>query len=236
MLRPVRRLGRPQIQAPEHSAATTVGMNTRVITVASQAGSNGEQIASLVAQEFGFGCLDHEVVERAARAAAVPSEIIRDAERSRPLPERALAAFANTGGWNAAAWYLGPAPAINPAYSPEGYRRTIDEVLRNLAREGHVVVMGHAGQMSLRDRWDTLRVLTVASERVRILRILDALSVTEAEAREIVHRFDAERKAYFQQTYREHWLSPKLYDLCLNTDHLKPTEAAHLICEAARQR
>lgn len=211
-------------------------MNTRVITFASQVGSNGEQIARLVAQELGFGCLDQEVLERAARSAGVPSKIIRDAERTRSLPERALAAWANTAGWSANAWHLGAAPAINLAYTAEGYRRIIDEVLRNVAREGDAVVIGHDGQMSLRDRWDTVHVLTVASERVRILRLLDALSVTEAEAREIVHRFDAERKAYFQQTYHEHWLSPKLYDLCVNTDHLKPAEASHLICEAARQR
>ncbi len=43
----------------------------------------------------------------------------------------------------------------------------------------------------------------------------------------------AERR---EQTYREHWLSPKLYDVCLNTDHLKPAEASYLVCEAARQR
>lgn len=211
-------------------------MNMRVITVASQFGSNGEQIASLVAEELGFRCLDKEVIERAARSADVSSKVMRNAERIRPLPERALAAFANTPGWNAMAWYLGAAPPLNTAGTPERYRKIIDEVLHHLAREGNAVVVGHDGQISLRDRWDTLRVLTVASDRVRILRMQDALSVPEAEAREIVHRFDAERKAYFKQTYREHWLSPKLYDLCLNTDHLKPAEASHLICETARQR
>lgn len=211
-------------------------MNTRVITVASQLGSNGEQIAGLVAQELGFRCLDKEVIERAARSAGVPSKVMRDAERMQPLRERALAAFGNTPGWNAVAWCLGAAPPLNPAYTQERYRKIIEEVLHNLAREGSVVVVEHAGQMALRDRWDSLRVLTVASDRVRILRIHEALSVPEAEAREAMHRFDAERKAYFEQTYREHWLSPKLYDLCLNTDHLKPAEASHLVCEAARQR
>lgn len=211
-------------------------MNTRIITVASQVGSYGEQIASLVAEELGFRCLDQEVIERAARSAGVPSKIIRDAEHIRPLRERALAAFANTPGWNAMAWYLGAAPPLNTAYTPEHYQKMIDEVLHNLAREGNAVVVGHDGQISLRDRWDTLRVLTVASDRVRILRMQDALSVPEAEAKEIMHRFDAERKAYFKQTYREHWLSPKLYDVCLNTDHLQPAEASHLICGTARQR
>ena len=211
-------------------------MNTRVITVASQLGSNGEQVASLVAQELGFRCLDQEVIERAARSAGVPSRVMRDAERMQPLRERALAAFGNTSGWNALAWYLGAAPPLNPAYTPARDRKIIEEVLHNLAREGSAVVVGHAGQMALRDRWDTLRVLTVASDRVRILRIHEALSVPEAEAKEAMHRFDAERKAYFEQTYREHWLSPKLCDLCLNTDHLKPAEASHLVCEAARQR
>lgn len=211
-------------------------MNIRIITVASQLGSHGEQIASLVAEELGFRCLDQEVIERAARSAGVPSKIIRDAEHIRPLRERALAALGNTPGWNAVGWYLGAAPPFNPAYTPERYRKIIDEVLHNLAREGSAVVVGHDGQISLRDRWDTLRVLTVASDRVRILRMQEALSVPKAEAKEIMHRFDAERKAYFQQTFREHWLSPKLYDLCLNTDHLKPAEASHLVCEAARQR
>ena len=139
-------------------------MNTRVITVATQLGSYGEQIASLVAEELGFRCLDQEVIERAALSAGVPSKFIRDAEHIRPLRERALAAFANTPGWNAMPWYLGAPPPFNTAYSPERYRKIIDEVLNNLAREGSAVVVGHAGQMALRDRWDTLRVLTVASD------------------------------------------------------------------------
>lgn len=211
-------------------------MNTRVITVASQLGSNGEQIASLVAEELGFRCLDQEVIERAARSAGVPSNIIRDAEHSRPLPERALAAFANTPSWNAVGWYLGAVPPINPACTAGGCRKVIGEVLHDLAREGNAVVVGHDGQISLRDRWDTVRVLTVASDRARTLRLREALAVTEAEACEIMHRFDAERKAYFEQAYREFWLSPKLYDLCLNTDHLKSSEASQLICETARRR
>lgn len=211
-------------------------MNTRVITVTSQLGSNGEEMANLVAKGLGFRCLDHEVIERAARSAGVPSKIIRDAERMLPFRERALAALGNAPGWNALTWYVGAATPLDLGYTQARYRKIMEEVVDNLAREGSAVLVGHDGQMALRDRWDTLRVLTVASDRVRILRIHEALSVPEAEAKEAMHRFDAERKAYFEQTYREHWLSPKLYDLCLNTDHLKPAEASHLVCEAARQR
>lgn len=211
-------------------------MNTRVVTVASQIGSHGEQVAILVAQELGFRCLDEEVLDRAAREAGVPLEFIGAAEHIPPLRERVLAALANNSGWNAASWYPTASPLVDPLHTSKGYRKLIDKVLQDVAREGHAVVIGHAGQRFLRGRWDAVRVLTVASPGVRLLRIREARSVSEAEAAEIMQRVDAERKTYFSHTYGEHWLSPALYDLCLNTDHLKPTEAVHLICEAARQR
>lgn len=225
-----------QIRSPARGQPTPLAMNTRVITVESQLGSNGEQIARLVADALDFRCLDEEIIDRAAREGGVPPKAIADAEHTQSRLARALAAFASNPGSALGAWCLGASPVVNPAYTADRYRKLIDEVLRSLAKDGNAIVIGHAGHMSLRKRWDTLRVLTVASDSRRILRIQDAFSATKEHAAEIARRADAERKEYFARTYGEHWLSPTLYDLCINTDHSTAVEAAHLICEAARRR
>jgi cytidylate kinase len=89
--------------------------------------------------------------------------------------------------------------------------------------------VGHAAQVILRERDDTVRVLVTGSPKYRARRIMTGMGVDEKEALKIIERTDSERVEYFRRFYDTGWLNPSTYDLCINTDHLSPGQAAEVV-------
>lgn len=215
-------------------------MHTRMVTVSRQIGSGGEEIARRVAKQLGFRYLDREVTERAAHDAGVDPEAVSEAEYIPSLKKRMVSALAANPGLLAFAWFA-PGPYLsNPLYTSGRYRMLIESVVCELAREGGAVILGHGAQAILKDRWDTVKVLVSGGDERRILRLRAAGEeggqLSPEAARRIMEASDAERHAYFDRVYGLQWLSPKLYDICISTDHMTPEEAANIICDAAAAR
>lgn len=215
-------------------------MHTRMITISRQIGSGGEEIARRVAKQLDFLYLDREVTERAACAAGVDPQAISEAEYIPSLKKRMVTALASNPGLLAFAWFA-PGPYLaNPLYTSVRYRALIEAVVQELAQEGGAVILGHGAQVILKQRWDTLKVLVSGSDDRRVLRLRAEAKggdgASEDGARRLMQESDAERHAYFDRVYGVQWLSPKLYDLCLSTDHMTCEEAAGIICNAAARR
>jgi cytidylate kinase len=121
-------------------------------------------------------------------------------------------------------------------YTSSDYRKFVEQVIREMAEQGNCVIVGHAAQVILRERFDTVRVLVTGSRPHRVRRICAGMGVDEKEALKTIERTDNERLDYFRRFYDTGWLTPCTYDLCLNTDRLKPEEAAHIIVQACELR
>ncbi len=211
-------------------------MNTRVVTIARQVGVAGEEVAQAVATRLGFRVVDYQVIQQAAQDAGVSAETVSEAEHSPSLMTRILEALARNPSMPVAAW-ADPVPiATNPLFTSGDYRRFIDNVIRDLASKGECVIVGHAGQVILRERFDTVRVLITGSAAHRVRRICAGMSVDEKEALKITERTDNERLDYFRRFYDTGWLTPSTYDLSVSTDHLNPQQAAEIIANLAALR
>jgi len=211
-------------------------MNTRVVSVSRQVGTAGEDLARQSAQRLGFRYIDYQVIQAAAREAGVSAETVSEAERSPSLLTRILEALARNPSMPVAAW-ADPVPlATSPLFTSTDYRSFIEDVIRDLAREGNCLIVGHAAQVILRERFDTLHVLVTGSPAFRARRIMAGMDVDEKIALKTVERTDNERLDYFRRFYDTGWLTPCTYDLCINTDHLDPEKAAELVAQAALLR
>ncbi len=209
----------------------------RVITFSRQVGAGGESIARASAERLAFRYVDREVIDRAAEAAGVTPELVDSAEHFPSLKERMLASLTSSPGLMALSWFT-PAPYVpNLLYTSARYRVLVQDVIKEVVREGDAVILGHGGQVILRDRWDTLRILVTGSDHLRMLRVQERLETNSPEAaRRYVEQSDQERATYFERIYGMEWLSPKLYDLCINTDHWSLQQAVDLVVSAACSR
>lgn len=209
----------------------------RMVTVSRQLGSGGESIARAAASELGFRYLDDEVITRAAREAEVPADLVSQAEHIPSFRRRMLQALAANPGLAAAGWFQPAETAPGPFMTSAVYRRFIEDVVREIAAEGHAVILGHAGQALLRDRWDTLKVLVTGSPERRAQRVQAMIETHDhALAEKTLVEWDNGRHAFYDRCYRIDWLSPVNYDLCLNTDHMTEPEAVQAVVDAACRR
>ncbi len=212
-------------------------METRVITIARQVGTGGEDVARIVAAATGYRLLDYRVVQEAALEAGVSPETVSDAEHKPSFFARILEGLARNPATPASGQWGEPINiAATPLLTSMDYRILIQRVVEDFAAHGEVVLLGHGAQFMLKDRADTLRVLISGTVEARTRRLVASMSTDEEKARELVQRTDKERIDYFRTYYDAEWLGCSTYDLIVNTDRLEPQAAADVVLAAIRVR
>jgi cytidylate kinase len=227
-----------------------------VITVSRQLGSIGGDIASSVAQELGLRLIDAETINQAAERAGVPRIALAELETEggRSLAGRVLTAMRampllQSGRSRPA----GPGDVASPRtsttfpftglFSPtvppissslEGYVRMVGLVIRGLAHEGNVLILGRGGQMLLRDYAGALHVQTVAPFVNRVEVVVSRYGLSERDAQQRVRASDRARFDYLRRYHDVDWLDPTLYHLVLNTASLPAASAVKLIVAAQK--
>jgi cytidylate kinase len=181
------------------------------ITISRQMGSNGNLIANIVGERLGYQVVSREVINQAA-------------SRSR-TPEVALATIDELD-------LLGLRP---PLKEIRAYHEAVQQIMRELAVAGNVVIVGRAGQVILRGMPGVLHVRLYAPLDLRIQRVAERHAVSLEMARNQVMTSDQSRMRYLRRHYHARWDDPLLYDLLLNTAGLTAEETAAILCEAARQ-
>ncbi len=182
------------------------------ITISRQMGSLGSEVARALGQRLGYRVAGPEVSNQAAQRAGAP--------------EAALAAIDELG-------LLKVCPSTRVCHA---YQRAVQQVMRELATGGNVVIIGRAGQAILHDHPDALHVRIMAPLAIRIERVARAHRITRRAARAQVEASDAFRRDYLARFYHVDWDDSALYDLVVNTADFTPLGAAELVAVALSHR
>jgi cytidylate kinase len=94
------------------------------------------------------------------------------------------------------------------------------QVIREAARSGNVIILGRGGAYILNDLPGALHVFLRASESERIIAVMERENITADEARHRVKQTDENRRAYIRQVYGHTWDLPGHYDVVLDTGRL----------------
>lgn len=223
-----------------------------VITLSRQMGSRGEEIAGRVAVALGLRLVDAETINQAAQTAGVPqmalAELQREGERSlanRVLKTlQAMPSLSPVGEQGAAYSGLsGLAIPFTGIFSPlvpplsaslDSYVRMVDLVIRGLAREGNVLIVGRGGQVLLQGHPGALHVQIVAPFGQRVAVIMDRQGVKKRAAQNQVRASDRARFDYVRRYHDADWLDSTLYHLTINTGRVSLDTAVNLIITAQR--
>jgi cytidylate kinase len=112
-------------------------------------------------------------------------------------------------------------------------QREIDQLIREAADAGNVIVVGRLGNFVLRDRPNVLRVFLTAPLAWRIVHIIESLGCTAAVARAEIARVDGGRRSYAHEQHGFDWGDPHHYDVVLDVSRFGVDGAIALI-DAAR--
>ena len=181
-----------------------------VISISRQMGSRGDELAQQVADRLGWRCVGYELINQAALAAGAPHV--------------ALAEIDELGFFN-----LQPTAEERQAYQNE-----IERIIRELADEGQVVLLGRGGQVILQDHPHTLHVRIVAPLETRVSWLQHEKNFPADEARICLVQSDHVRTRYLRQNYDKHLDDPMLYHLMINTALLDLPQAVKLITQTVQ--
>ncbi len=208
-------------------------MTGTVIAISRQVGSDGEEIARLLAESMGAPYLDREIVSRAASLAGVSEETVQEAERAQSFLDRMVDLL---GRYPVAAELGAPMPDLpsTPALTVDTYRKLIEDVIHSVAEKGPAVILGHASQIVLRDDPETLCVFVCASMSRRIARMMTREGLTADASRRRLQEEDSRVADFFRTYYRVSWSDPLIYDLTVNCDRISVQTAVDVILKAAK--
>lgn len=113
------------------------------------------------------------------------------------------------------------------------YSEPIEQVIRETAEEGDVVIVAHGASIPLAGRAEVLRVLVTASPESRARRLAETDAIDAAEAHKAIEDSDGARARYFERTYGVKEELPTNYDVTVNTDTMSIDKAARLVMQAA---
>ena len=126
-------------------------------------------------------------------------------------------------------------PYPDPLFDPrKEILELTEQVVREAASAGNVVIVGRGAGFILKELPDLLRVFLWAPEPDRIRTLMARFGFTEAVARRKMHETDANRAAYMRQVYGADWTEVSNYDLVLNTGCLGYDAAADAITLALK--
>jgi len=113
------------------------------------------------------------------------------------------------------------------------YSALIEDVIRETADLGNVVIFAHGASIPLAGRADVLRVLVTASPEARARRLASDGEMDEQGARDAVDESDRARERYLERFYQVGQEKPTHYDLTVNTETMTAKRAARLVMQAA---
>ncbi|MBN1219816.1 MAG: cytidylate kinase-like family protein [Anaerolineae bacterium] len=177
------------------------------ISISRQMGSRGDELARQVAERLKWGYICHEVINWAAQAAGVP--------------QVALAEIDELGFFN-----LRPS-----AKERQAYQSQVEHIIRELASEGYVVIVGRGGQVILQDWPDVLHVRVVAPLETRVAWLQQEKSLSAEAARARLAKSDRTRLRYLWRNYGQHLDDPTLYHLILNMGRFDLPQAVNLVVQ-----
>jgi len=211
-----------------------------VITIGRQFGAGGRTVAEMLAGRLKVDVLDSQLINSVAQRLQLPKEEV-EAEDEQPgsLLHRLLMALGSASGEpmippETAAWNP---PNVDPVFDT---RRAVleitQQVIREAAREGNVIIIGRGGAYILRDFPGALHVYLRAAESARLKSVMARFNLSEEEARRRLKQTDENWTAYIKQVYGHDRNLPSHYDMVLDTGRLGYEATVEAILAALRAR
>ena len=208
-----------------------------VITVSQQYGSNGSNIAAMLALKLGWQLRDHEILAQVAHRLGIPQEeaALYD-EHAYSLVDRLLLylQFATTEAMEA--WAKQCVLPLSPHSQEQLYHQALQHVVETIACTGNVVIVGHGAGLLLANRPNVLHVRVVAPLAQRVHSVMQRELLDEMQALARIQQKDRSLARYLQSQYHRHVNDPLLDDLVINSGNLDAESQVNMICVALQSK
>jgi len=114
-------------------------------------------------------------------------------------------------------------------------KKTISQVVRQYAEQGHVIIVGRAGCVLANHIEKALHVKLIASDKYRVEQVKKRFNLKKADAVSRVAEFDLHRKT-FMRFYNGDKPDANLFDMVLNREKMSNNELVESLFRAMEYR
>lgn len=180
-----------------------------LITITEGIGCGGRIVADRLVDRLGLELFDDDKLQRQAEKMGIRPEAIDD------LDEKAPDLF-----------------HLLLSKRPEIYLNYLESIVYAVAGKGEGVIIGHGGQVLLREFDCALHIRLHAGEATRLENVMKARGLGREAAAKLIEKSDQEQSGFFQYAFHMDWQDKSLYDLVINMEKIGHEAAAKLIAEA----
>lgn len=184
-----------------------VKTNNLVISINREHGTNGKEIARLVAKNLGLEFYDKEQMKKYASENGLATN----------YSEEDLYKF-----------YL------SLDAQKEGLIKQ-SQVIKQLATKKNCVIVGRSSDYILKDNPNLVKVFLYAPLDYRIKTVMKVYKDTKKKAKEHVLASDKARSTYYELTTNQKWGNKENYDICINCE-IGNDKVVDIICEYVRNK
>jgi cytidylate kinase len=195
-------------------AAESVSGSTgqRVLTLARELGAGDTGFAPTLAARLKLRAYDRELLEQEAVRLGVP---VAELEKIDEQPAGIFQRF-------------------RPGSIYQRYFQTLGQIMKDLANQGDVLLVGRGGSRFLRELPRAFHVRLVAAMPVRLHRVMEHRWLRQGPAQKLIALSDDQRNRLYQDYFGASWSDPLEYDMTVNSGRLGPL-AVDLIAFAAER-
>lgn len=198
-----------------------------IITVGRQIGSGGGIIARIIAEKFGCGLYDKELLNLAAKESGFSEKFFEQNDEQKGFFRSLFHLHTPYGPDNS---------FYNNKFSQESLFQFQSDAIRKAADSGRCVFVGRCADYVLRDRKNVLDIFITASMDQRIQAVCKRNGCDRAKARKIITEGEHSRSSYYNYYTGKKWGHGESYDLCIDSSILGTEATADFIIEFIKKR
>jgi CMP/dCMP kinase len=182
----------------------------RVLALSRELGAGDQGFAPPVAERLGLHVWDRTMLEQQAVRLGVPETELEK------IDEQPVGIFQR----------------FRPGSIYQRYFQTLEQLTRELAQGGDVLLVGRGGGWFLRDHPTAFHVHLTAAMATRLRRVMEYRWVREDVAGKLIAHSDARRRRFCEYYFGADWTDPLEYHLTVNSGRLGPL-AVEVVARAA---
>lgn len=183
-------------------------MKFKYITIEREYGSGGTAIGQQLAKECGISCYGREILEETSKKTGVTVEQLEKYE------ECVSSSLLYT------TYTLAQIQAGNADMLAKDGHLFLEEqeVIKNLARQGNAVFLGHCASVALKEIGDTVNVYIYCSDtEIKEKRIGEEYGIPSSAISYTAKKFNNKRAKYYFANTTKKWNDLKNYDIVLDS-------------------
>lgn len=183
-----------------------------MLTFSRELGAGENEFAAALAERLEMHLYDRELLEQEAVRLGVPeSELEKIDEQPAGIFQR-----------------------FRPDSIYQRYLEALEQIMRQLAERGSVILVGRGGNCVLREDPRAYHVRLTSSMPVRLRRVMEYRWVRESVAKKLIAESDAQRRRFHESCFGVDWANPLEYHVTVNSGRLGPP-ALDLVTLAAER-